>query len=395
MMVPGTALKYHDVELHRRQTSRRDNSLSVATFGQSCVTAIEPDWRDLAGRCIEDNVYYARHYAKSLLDTVESGTDVRYVTVWDHDRLIAFLPVVLRKHAIPGILPAGAAWQSDYTFSCTPMLDKDQPDRAAGGLVDALAALRAGDWAIPQMNVGGAAWRALTGALDQREVPWLRHRMFERASLSAGPGFEEHMRAAISAKRRRELARNRRRLEELGTVTHKSCNGGAELDEAVEAFLALEAGGWKGARGTALASRKDTTQFAKAAFGAVAAGRSARADVLLLDGKPIAAGVIVFSGSTGFTVKGAYDEAYASYSAGLLLEVEVLKSFLEERWAARLDAATNGSHVIDRFWPDRVSVGELAFSFAPTAPRLRLSAYERSQSLWASAKAGLKRIAGR
>ena len=80
----------------------------------------------------------------------------------------------------------------------------------------------------------------------------------------------------------------------------------------------------------------------------------------------------MFSGTTGFTVKGAYDEAYAGYSAGLLLEQEVIRSFLNENWASRLDAATDGSHVIDCLWPEKVEVAELTFSLASRAARQRL-----------------------
>ena len=52
-----------------------------------------------------------------------------------------------------------------------------------------------------------------------------------------------------------------------------------------------------------------------------------RADVLTLDGVPIAVSLIAIAGRTGFTIKSCYDEAYRSYSAGLLLEVEVIPQF--------------------------------------------------------------------
>jgi hypothetical protein len=42
----------------------------------------------------------------------------------------------------------------------------------------------------------------------------------------------------------------------------------------------------------------------------------------------------VFAGGTGFTVKCTYDEAYRSYSAGMLLETEVIRSFVAERSVA-------------------------------------------------------------
>jgi hypothetical protein len=117
-------------------------------------------------------------------------------------------------------------------------------------------------------------------------------------------------------------------------------------------------------------------------------------DVLTLDGEPIAAGVIVFAGRTGFTVKCAYDETYASYSAGLLLELEVIRSFLSERWAARLDAATEDAHVIDSLWPGRVDVADLLFSLSSRSPEWRLAALQRTEDLKRSSKRAIKTLLG-
>ena len=135
LMTDVVTIKIHGFAAKRRQPAFRDSSLSVATFSASSVKSIKQDWLELAGRAVEDNVYYGPDYARALLDTVERGPNIRFVTVWDHEKLIAFLPVVLRKRHLPGLWPTGAAWQSDYTFSCTPLLDRDQPARAASGLV--------------------------------------------------------------------------------------------------------------------------------------------------------------------------------------------------------------------------------------------------------------------
>jgi hypothetical protein len=273
-----------------------------------------------------------------------------------------------------------------------PLLDRNCPLEAALGLLDGLAQLKRGDWIIPQINAEGPVCRALIEALDHRGVPRTTNGTFQRASIKTGKSFEDHMKEHVGAKRRREFARNRRRLGELGTVVHQSHGSGQALANAVEAFLKIEASGWKGQRGTALASKPETTNFARRAFAAEVAAQTCRADLLLLDGKPIAAGLTVFSGQTGFTVKCAYDEAYASYGTGLLLEVEVVKSFLTERWAERLDAATNGVHAIDRLWPDRLGVTDLVFSFAPIAPQARLAAYKHVQVRISQTKSLLKRL---
>lgn len=378
-----------------QRTSGCNERLSIKIFDRSTLSTLLPDWTDLAGRAAEDNVYYAPHYAMPLLQTVDRNQAVTIVTVWDQTSLIALLPVVTRRVPVPGLVAAGGAWETEHTYSCTPVLDRVRLQDAARGLVQALSSLRSGEWEIPNVRLNGPAGKALCAALDERNAPWAAPASFKRAMLAKGLSFNDHMQSRVASKRRRELARNRRRLEELGVVSHRSVTAGKDLDHALSEYLRIEASGWKGKRGTALACRPSDAEFARQAFGARGGNSNCRIDMLLLDDRPVAAGLIVFSGRTGFTVKNAYDEAYASFSAGLLLEVEVIKSFLNEDWASQLDSGTSGGHVIEHLWPDSMEIGNVYFSLASTAPRARLNSYVKLQALQADTKNRLKSVTGR
>lgn len=175
-------------------------------------------------------------------------------------------------------------------------------------------------------------------------------------------------------------------------MVHESYRFGEGLERAVLAFLEIEGRGWKGERGTALGSRADTREFALRAFTGEENTSICRADVLKLNDSAIAVSVMVFAGSTGFTVKTTYDEAYRSYSAGLLLEVDVISSLLSERWASRLDAATAGTHVVDTLWPGRMEVADLVFSLAPRNRKLRFSALRHSELIRKKLRESAKRV---
>ena len=352
-----------------------------------------PQWNDLAARGLEDNVYYSPKYALSLVETVESRK-VSFLTLWQGEMLMALLPYTRPGFGLPGLLPGGSAWQTLYTFNCMPLLDRNDAAGVANALVKAIGQIRGGDWIIPQIYLEGPTFIALAAAFSHHRVAWQAQEPFERAFLSAGKTFEVHMQDNISSKRRRDLARSLRKLEELGTVTYESHTRGAGLENAVRAFLKIEAGGWKGQRGTALDCRNDTREFALRAFCSGQPGQS-RADMLLLEGKPIAVGMMVQCGDTGYTVKGAYDEAYSSQSAGLLLEIEILKNFLTNPWVKQLDSATAGKHVIDQFWPERRKIVKLAFSYARFLPGQRLALIELTARMRLLAKAGIKRYLGR
>src|SRR5215207_2979308 len=359
-------------------------------LGRDALPTLLPAWEDLCRRCVEDNVYYSPRYARALLESVDQEKDVAFAVVWGDMRLVAMLPLTISKVAIPLLRPAGQAWQTKYTFGCMPLLDGQRKTEAAAALLDVLASISAGEWIIPSVNVEGATCKTLIAALEGKSLGWEFVNRFQRAALETGSTFEEHMQRHVSAKRRKDIARNRRRLAELGTVAHQSHSAGEALQQAVSAFLSVEAAGWKGKRGTALACNENTRRFAINAFTGEKNNSICRADVLTLDGRPIAVSLIAFMGRTGFTVKCSYDEAYHSYSAGLLLETEVIRSFLSENWADRLDSATAGPHVIDGLWPQRIEVADLMFSLSPRAAELRLSALQMSEQMQKNLKSTTK-----
>lgn len=361
-------------------------------LGRDALPMLLPAWEDLCARSVEDNVYYSPRYARALLESVERDQKVGFAVVWNAMRLVALLPFTRSKFAIPLIRPAGRAWQSKYTFSCMPLLDKLRKTEAAGALLDVLASVRRGEWIIPLVNTKGEACQAMLAALERRGLPSVLLEHFQRATLEAGSTFDEHMNRHVSLKRRKDLARTRRRLEELGKVAYESHRFGEELDRAVSAFLKIEASGWKGKQGTALACGEQSRKFAVDAFTGDQANSICRADVLTLDGAPIAVSLMTLAGRTGFTVKCSYDGAYRSYSAGLLLEIEVIRCFLSGNWASRLDSATAGTHVIDSLWPGRIEVADLIFSLSPHYPELRLSALQISDRVRRIIRAGIKRL---
>ena len=310
------------------QVSGRRLGLRGEVLDHDTLSTLRPAWEDLGRRSVEDNVYYGSRYAQALLETVEKDRKVAFAVVWDETGLVALLPFTRARFALPGLRASARAWKSEYTFSCTPLLDRDRKMEAAAVLLEVLASISSAEWVIPTVDTNGEASRALIAALARRGLPWAFLGRFRRACLESGSSFDEHMNRHVSAKRRKDLARRRRRLEELGKVAHEIHGFGEGLDRAVSAFLEIEASGWKGRRGTALACNELSREFAMKAFTGTEADSICRADVLTLDGRPIAVNLTVFAGSTGFTVKGSYDENYQSHAAGLLLEVEMIRSFL-------------------------------------------------------------------
>ena len=175
------------------------------------------------------------------------------------------------------------------------------------------------------------------------------------AALSCTPadkparGFE----GALPKKRLKEWARQFRRLKERGEIGFRT----ASDEAAIEKFLALEARGWKGAQHTALAADADLAAFARSMLAGFAAEGKLAIHLLEVDGEPVAAGLTLRAGDRAFYWKTAYDEAYAEYSPGLQLTLEL--SRLQQRdpaIAATDSCAIEGHPMIDRLWSARLAL---------------------------------------
>ncbi|HSJ78540.1 MAG TPA: GNAT family N-acetyltransferase, partial [Erythrobacter sp.] len=171
-----------------------------------------------------------------------------------------------------------------------------------------------------------------------------------RACLRGDVSAQAYLEASMSAKKRKELRRQHNRLAEEGVLTFERVEGSQGLAAWTEEFLALENAGWKGNEGSALASSPETiTMFNQALAGAALAGRLERL-ALRLDGRAIAMLANFITAPGAYSFKTAYDETYARYSPGMLLQLENL-ALLERpdvQWAD--SCAVEGHPMIERLW---------------------------------------------
>lgn len=139
-----------------------------------------------------------------------------------------------------------------------------------------------------------------------------------------------------SSKFRANLRRRAKRLSEMGAVAVRREDGHGDLEGALRELFALEASGWKGARGTAIAADPRTVAFYRR-VAADAARRGALAiRALTLDGRAVAAQLGLVHRGAYALPKIAYDEALAAVSPGQLLHREVVAE-CEARGLAEVD----------------------------------------------------------
>jgi hypothetical protein len=175
----------------------------------------------------------------------------------------------------------------------------------------------------------------------------------------------------LGGKRLREFRRCRRRLEEFGKLELKTYDGPHCASAWAADFLDIEASGWKGEAGTALASAPQGKAFFEALAHAAASRGRALVYSLELDGRPIAMTINFRSGTRIWCFKTAYRGDLAKFSPGALLEYEATLAAFDDPTVERLDACTaHDGGLMGDLWQGRREIVDLVIATQPSNNRL-------------------------
>ena len=118
---------------------------------------------------------------------------------------------------------------------------------------------------------------------------------FDRRSRAAMQRDDDGLMRKSPASGARKLGRLLRRLQDKGEVAFSTASPSAMCAIPWRSFLALEGGGWKGERGTALVCNPVLATFTRAATRRLAGLSKCRVETMSLNGEPIAMGVVLVS----------------------------------------------------------------------------------------------------
>lgn len=366
------------------------SSPTGAIVGLDWLRARADAWDQLVADAEVPNPFYARRIVEAHVAHGLAGADLRFVVVHRGGDLLALLPFRPRGARLGLFRRAAAGLVSPYIVTSTPLVTR----RAAAEAIDALLAGMAttgegGLWILPLLSTHSAVGAALEAAIAARRWPACTLSAFERPVFDArdAGAYTTH----LGPGRRKDLQRRRRRLAERGRVEMQSFSGGTGLRQAVEDFLALEQKGWKGEAGTALACRENTAAYLRAVFTDGGGPVTCRADMLKLDGLPIAISLAFVSGGTAYMFKTTYDETLRRYAPGVLLEDEIVRA-CQSGLAERLDSATMPGGVMDSLYPHRERMGDLLFAADPGVSAARLRALAEQELTCRATIAWLKAL---
>ena len=331
----------------------------------SAVSAL-PDGRvadlsELAAHCAEPNPFYHPALLKPALDHLDLHGKARMLVAEQGGTLIAAMPVMPATHH--GRLPIVnlVNWTHPHCFFGAPLL---RAGREEDGWRAMLAQLDAAPWAgqllhLTAQDEDGPAMTALHRLCVRTGRSIRRVGHYERALLASPLSAQDYWETQMRPKKRKEIRRLVNRLEELGTVTHRRLESRADLPQWIEDFVRIEASGWKGSNGSAIASHPATDAYFRAAL--VGAQQAGMLDMLRidLDGRAIAMLVNFRHGRGGFSYKIAIDEDYGRYSPGVLIEIDNLHRTQGDDALDWMDSCAAPDHpMIDGLWAQRRRIGQ-------------------------------------
>lgn len=330
----------------------------------ACVplTAIDPgQWRALAQRAIEPNGYYLPGWELAVSATARGRTEASALPAFDGSstRLIGLMPVIPLWRAMKIPLPALVS-AHPYGTLCSPLIDRDAPIAAATRLLQQAREAGAHALVLNDVALDGAAMTALKQVLDRDGLKPRVLSSYVRASLDATQDDETLLREALGTKKLKELRRQRHRLEEHGPVAFDVARQPDEIGPALETFLQLEASGWKGKRGTALAQHAGDATFIRRAVPALAETAQCEIVTLRAGTTPVAAGIVLRHQDRAFFFKLGIDERFAKHSPGVQLTLELTRHLCADPAIASADSTASADHpMINPIWRGRFAVGDV------------------------------------
>jgi CelD/BcsL family acetyltransferase involved in cellulose biosynthesis len=341
-----------------------------------------PDWDELVARA-SSNVFMN---PAALAAADQTGfAAVRVLKAWDEAggprKLVGVWALRLRKLAPlwPVVLEA---LPYEYAFLSSPVVDPACADDVMAAFLAAIEqAALPHVLNIPSLDAEGPCYTAMLKALARRGIEPLVLSKLERPYVTRDFGVKR------SGSTRKKLRQDFNRLAALGTVVVVNERTPVAVQQAFEEFLVLEKASWKGERGTALLSHEADAAFVRRLIQNLAERGDASVAQLRVDGKVIAAQVLMYCGRTAYTWKTAFDVAYAKYSPGALLVDRITDELLASAKIEAVNSCAAESSFMGQLWAGRRAMADMLVDIGPgkslgyRIAALRLSGYQRLRDL--------------
>jgi len=336
----------------------------------STLSGFVPAWEELAAAALEPNVFYEHWMLLPALEAFGADKDINVVLVLIHDphnpdapaKLGGLFPLEQIPRYKKLMVPVLSLWQHAHCYVCTPLV---RADAARECMVELFQWLRSGGANASLLELrcisgDGRFHKLLVDLSNELGLRTCITDIFTRGLWRERNEKDTLPESAVPGALRRRLRRKERRLSERGRVEHLAMRPEDDIGRWIDEFLRVEASGWKGQRGSALASSESDRRY----FTEIATSAFRRGRLLMLglnfDGLPIARRCAFVAGEGSFAFKTAYDEEFADFSPGAILEMDSLRQLQTLPAVRWMDScATADNFLVNRLSNDRKTIQSL------------------------------------
>ncbi len=318
-------------------------------------------WSELVS-CGSPNVFMNPAVLKAAQDTMFAVVHV--LCAWDggiDSQKLVGLWALQEKQLFPWWPAVLEALPFEYAFLSSPVIDPAYTDEVVAAFFLAIRNNRSlpNVVSFKQLDGEASSYQAMRRlfAADGNRVMKLAES--QRPVASPDTGVKK------SGSTRKKLRQDWNRLSALGSVDIVNVRDGRLANEDFETFLALEAASWKGAEGTALLCSARDARFVRAMFANLAARGEASVALLRVDGRAIAAQVLMYCGKTAFTWKTAFDAEFSKFSPGALLIDKVTEELFAEGAVETIDSCSAEGGFMANLWTGRRTMIDMVVNVSP------------------------------
>jgi CelD/BcsL family acetyltransferase involved in cellulose biosynthesis len=347
------------------------NALAVEWRPLSDLEPIADEWRELAGRALEPNVFYEPAFAQPAAKIF--GRDAGALLVWSGTsprKLLGFFPGRIEPRRYGLKLPVLVGWTHPYAPLGTPLVERE----AAEPVIAAWLAHLADDPELPGLVLlpflpaDSPFALALDAIVRRAQMPVADFNTHQRAQLVPDDDRLFYVERTLGQHKHKELRRYVRRLGDIGALLFTTATEPETVAGAIEDFFKLEMRGWKGEAGTAASLHADIRDFITAAVAGLAAEGKVAINRIFIDGSAIAVTIMLRSADTAWFWKTVYDEKFAQHSPGVVLTFAVTEDLVEDTTLVRTDSCAAANHpMIDHIWRERLTLCDRLIAVRPLA----------------------------
>jgi hypothetical protein len=341
-------------------------------------------WQSLAKHAIEPNVFYESWMLLPAIESFGKGADFYFVLIYAPDPLrpfgdkilCGFFPLELSRHYKKFPVPTFSLWKHLHAFLCTPLIRAGFAQDCITAFFDWLESAHSPCKLTEFRSVAGDGLfhHLLVDELNKRRQLSFISDSYNRAFFKPHSN-EPPIGEGISGRHKKELRRKQNRLAEHGRLEFVALEEDGDINAWIQEFMQLELSGWKGREGSAFASQPPHEKFFATAIKNALINQQLMMLALRLDGKAIAMKCNFLSGFGAFAFKIAFDESYAQYSPGVLLEMENMNRLRAMPAIEGMDSCAASEHfMINRLWTSRRNIETVVVSTGKIPADLLVSA---------------------